>query len=252
MLALCLALLTGAGCTPTATLMSARQLEAGEVALGGGGDWPGQEYWPRMAAYGVVGVAEKGDLGVVAGYDFVSANLGLSARAYPGEGWMLGVQAEARRDVWRSRDPGDRPVDQFVVTSRISSAVQERGGMYVGVEGTLLSRWFYNSETEVSTLRLWGLGFGGFVGAERRLSEGWSLQAEMMLRPLFIDMYYGYVDIFEAVDSGIGFQGSVGVNYRFGGGEERARPTASEEVPGEEVEREEEVPGYDGEGVPLY
>ncbi|RVU45824.1 hypothetical protein EA187_08680 [Lujinxingia sediminis] len=216
-------------------------------------------------------MAEKGDLGVLGGYDFVTANLGLSARAYPGEGWMLGVQVEGRRDVWRSRDTSERPdpvADRFVVTSRISSAVRKRGGAYVGVEGTLLSARFYNSETETSTLRLWGVGFGGFVGAERRLSKGWSLQAEMMLRPLLINMYYEQIDVFEFMEEGIGFQGSVGVNYRFGGGDAQPPLRPSEAVPGEgesgenesgenesgedDVSGEDGVPKYGEEGVPLY
>src|SRR5690554_8130673 len=97
-----------AGCAHT-TIETARQLESGQVVAGGALDWPGSEVWPRASGYGKVGLADLGDLGLVSAYDGEALTLGGSARAYPGERWMAGLQANFERYLWWTRGRADRP-----------------------------------------------------------------------------------------------------------------------------------------------
>src|SRR5690554_4463442 len=93
LLGMTLALSIGAGCSFT-TMETARQLESGEAVVGGGLDWPGVLYVPRVSAYGKVGVGDKADLGLQGGYSFATGSVGATARLYPTDGLTMSLQAD--------------------------------------------------------------------------------------------------------------------------------------------------------------
>ena len=247
----------GAGCSLTSR-ETARQLDQGEVVVGGGIDLPGNESEPRMSAYGKVGVGERADLGLQGGFAFATTHVGASARYYPTRWLTLGLQTEGIIVVDYDAADYEDYAAGLVVTPRISTAVRGKMPLYVGVQANVLSAWKYRENSRETRFGYEGALVGGFVGLEGNVvSPALSLQMELIAMPWVVtgrgaSMIGGDVVI-------IPFQWSVGLNYRFGGEPEAVGEMAPSEAPQVQsaVEEAGEVEGedaseYDEGEVPIY
>ncbi|RAL21188.1 hypothetical protein DL240_13730 [Lujinxingia litoralis] len=266
-----IALIAGlsSGCSFT-TMETARQLESGEAVVGGSLDWPGLLYIPRASAYGKVGVGDKADLGLQAGFAFMTANLGASARLYPSDWLTLSLQTETVFVLGDSNDfsfgSDGRRAALINFTPRVSTALNEGDLFYAGVQSNVMTGFESNDSGTGSTYQFRGATLGGFVGLEYDLRERLALQAEFIMMPVSVDEE-GRMNVLFFGESGIPAlaQLSVGMNYRFGGSEPLATIPASSDAPAQvqapaeparptepAPEPEPEKPQYDKSGVPIY
>ncbi|RDV37487.1 hypothetical protein DV096_13315 [Bradymonadaceae bacterium TMQ3] len=267
--ALALALSLGAGCSFT-TMETARQLESGEAVVGGGLDWPGILYIPRVSAYGKVGVGEKADLGLQGSFAFATANLGATARIYPTNWLTMSLQSDAIfvvNDLSGSSGPLDNTRTLLVFTPRISTAVNGDDFLYGGIQSNVLTGWEHTENGSDTAYTFQGATIGGFAGIETEISPGLNLQTELILMPVTVGDDGVNVIFSEGGGLPALFQWSVGLNYRFGGEPEAVMYLEPSEEPpvqtgapanpqsepaSKTLPEPEPAPEYDKGGVPIY
>lgn len=202
------------GCAFT-TMQTPRQLEADEVVVSASVDVPGglDDYEPyfswtearlgttRLAAQGMYGIGDRGDVGLHVGTTRHSFNAGFSGRYYLSDWLTAGWQTDYLHRL-----------DLVTTTPRITTATDAERWYYSGLQTNLM----FGNEDREQWMEFLG-GTAGVVAGLEYVTDNWRLpvgfQAEAILSPV----YFGHGNGLFAVDEGTPgiYQIGIGASVRF-------------------------------------
>ena len=201
--------LVASGCSFT-TVETARQLDHGDQVYSGSADFPGFFLLPRLNAAAKFGLGGGGDIGVHAGTNLVSYNVGAGGRVYPTDFLIVSLQGNTMVMPSGSEVMGqsvDGPLLSTVTPRVMNAIVDDAPPIYGGLQSNIFMNIWGGFEYHSAAI-------GPFFGVDFMPDDaGFGFQTELILMPLAISPE-GQFATPGAEDGFLLFQFSVGGYFR--------------------------------------